>query len=184
MKKKYVILGCPRSGTGYASMLFKHNNIQIGHEALGKDGISSWCLFPGLPDSKLYGPSFNEVISELNINTIEFIHLHRHPLDVISSLETISNVSWDYINKCLKLPLELDKITRSIDFWVNWNLSLENITSNSVSIQNLPLSYKLNPYPNKKHNSRPHKTLNINNLKNSKSFPKLESLSKKYGYSL
>jgi hypothetical protein len=186
MKKKYVILGCPRSGTGYASMLFKYNNIQVNHEILGSDGISSWCLFPSLPDSKLYGPSLNEVINEFNMDSIEFIHLHRHPLNVISSLQTISNTSWNYINKCLNLSPELDKLTRSIEFWVNWNLSIENITSNLISIEDLSTHYKLNIYPNKKYNSRAaqYENFNINQLKESNSFPKLKKLSKKYGYVL
>jgi hypothetical protein len=46
IKKKYfrsiLIIGHPRCGTGYAAKLCKQMGLDVGHERLGADGISSW----------------------------------------------------------------------------------------------------------------------------------------------
>jgi|GEM_PF-3249428 len=46
VKKKYfrplLIVGHPRCGTGYAAALCQQLKLDVGHEKLGKDGISSW----------------------------------------------------------------------------------------------------------------------------------------------
>jgi hypothetical protein len=39
----FIIVGCCRSGTGYMSALFTACGYDVGHERLGKHGISSWC---------------------------------------------------------------------------------------------------------------------------------------------
>lgn len=46
IKKKYfrsiLVVGHPRCGTGYAANLCKQMGMDVGHEKLGTDGISSW----------------------------------------------------------------------------------------------------------------------------------------------
>ena len=37
-----VVIGCPRSGTGFISQLLKEHGLDVGHEVWGKDGISDW----------------------------------------------------------------------------------------------------------------------------------------------
>ena len=39
---KFLILGHPRSGTGFSSHLFKHNGWDVGHEKMGENGTSDW----------------------------------------------------------------------------------------------------------------------------------------------
>jgi hypothetical protein len=42
---KYIplsVIGCPRGGTGFMAHCLKQFGLDVGHEALGADGISSW----------------------------------------------------------------------------------------------------------------------------------------------
>lgn len=39
-----VVIGCPRSGTGFISQLLKEHGLDVGHEVWGKNGISDWRL--------------------------------------------------------------------------------------------------------------------------------------------
>lgn len=39
-----VVIGCPRSGTGFISQLLKEHDLDVGHEVWGKNGISDWRL--------------------------------------------------------------------------------------------------------------------------------------------
>lgn len=43
-KRKFLILGHPRSGTGFMSILLQRYGYRVGHEWMMEDGISSWML--------------------------------------------------------------------------------------------------------------------------------------------
>ena len=49
--KRCVIIGTGRSGTAYTSKLLRECGIDVGHEALGKDGVSSWYLTTEFEDA-------------------------------------------------------------------------------------------------------------------------------------
>lgn len=42
--RRFLVVGHPRCGTGYAAHLLRQCGLDIGHEADGRDGISSWML--------------------------------------------------------------------------------------------------------------------------------------------
>lgn len=84
MKREYLVVGHPRSGTGYASALFRANGIDVGHEVMGEHGTSNWqfavrSLAAGqalhLPDNIL--PS--------DVEFEQVIHLVRNPVNCINS---------------------------------------------------------------------------------------------------
>ena len=76
-----LITGCARSGTGYASLLFKKMGLDIGHEEYGADGISSW-LFAVDAENVPWGPSRKDV------KFGKVFHQVRHPLKAIGSIYT------------------------------------------------------------------------------------------------
>jgi hypothetical protein len=82
--KRFLVTGCPRSGTGYAAALFRALGVRCGHEdvfgvgqALGRKpvdwngygGDSSWLAVPALP-----------------LDDVVVLHQVRHPLEVVRSI--------------------------------------------------------------------------------------------------
>ena len=84
--KRFLIIGHPRCGTGFMSKWFNYcYNYQIGHEIMGKDGISSWMMT--VTDREY--PYSNFLKGDYNFNQT-FICI-RHPLDAIQSIMNIEN---------------------------------------------------------------------------------------------
>ena len=162
--KQFVIIGCPRSATGYASKFFQHNGLQVGHEILGKHGISSWCIVPG-GDHKLFGPSFNEVIQKCPENKI--YHQVRNPVDTINSLMTISKQSMDYIASFISLPETYTKLQKCMLIWMEWNRMAEEMASTTYFIEDInKIFWGFCPYRDKKYNHRDHPEFTAVDLKN------------------
>ncbi|MEL7422698.1 MAG: hypothetical protein AAFN81_06895, partial [Bacteroidota bacterium] len=91
-QEKIMIIGCGRSGTTYTSKLFKSFGYEVGHERLGKNGISSWMLVSDQTQVPI-GPSFKDLRSlELPI-----VHQVRHPIKAISSLQATGHISWKFL---------------------------------------------------------------------------------------
>lgn len=88
LRLKYVVVGCPRSGTGYLSRLLEEAGVKCGHEDVFSI-FSFDCLFYGLAkpayeaDSSFLAAPYLGIYK--NTNT-KIIHITRHPLKVISSL--------------------------------------------------------------------------------------------------
>ena len=154
---KKVIIGCPRSGTNYTSELFKTNNIQIGHEKIGIDGICSWTLI-GLNDQSPWGPSYTEVINYYGEKNIEFFHQIRNPLECISSMTTLQNVSFNYIKNFIPINDDDTILLKCMKFWYYWNLRAETITDKRYKIEYVKEYFNLNiDIKNKKINTRTHR---------------------------
>ena len=109
-----LITGCPRSGTGYASQIFQAQGLDIGHERLGTDGVSSWLFavedhrYPWHPPGELRQNYGFEVI----------LHQVRDPLRVLASMTVLRRPDWTFIGRHLalpKMPLE-----RRIGFYLHW----------------------------------------------------------------
>jgi hypothetical protein len=79
-RKKFLILGHPRSGTQFMARLFQQFGYDIGHERMRSDGISSWMFavdgYQMFKDQTLKKTDYTFDYMIMNI---------RHPLDIISS---------------------------------------------------------------------------------------------------
>ena len=115
-RKLLVIIGCGRSGTKYASNIFKKSGFDVGHEGLGLNGISSWCLVP-YTDLRVWGPSWKEIKSFDNV----VVHQVREPLKTISSLQTFEEISWDFIGKFINFNRRDSRTLRAMKYWYFWN---------------------------------------------------------------
>ena len=112
---KLLIYGHPRCGTKYISSLLKNLNLDVGHEAFGKDGISSWMLcFDGkVPYSRDEASSRRE---HLVFNS-EFA-ISRNPLNAIPSI-MVENL---YSEKSLEF--------RNKKILENFNVAITNFSTN------------------------------------------------------
>ena len=180
MNNKIVIVGCPRSGTGYASKFFN-----IGHEKLNKNGISSWCL---AFDNALYGPNLQKVKDYFKDNKIKIYHQVRNPLKTISSFDSISKISLNYLITNLNITTSSTKLEKYIQIWVLLNKKSELISEFTYKVEDIESTFpNIQIYKNKNYNTRKHSQFNIKdfkNIKNKKLYEEFKDLSCKYGYNL
>ncbi|NMC62385.1 MAG: hypothetical protein GYA55_04385 [SAR324 cluster bacterium] len=86
-----LITGHPRSGTGYMAKLFSANGYDIGHESLGRNGISAW----------QFATPINHTIWAVDLHRKDFefetvIHVIREPLKCVSSVVCTEQHSESY----------------------------------------------------------------------------------------
>ena len=143
----YIIIGCPRSGTGYASKFFN-----IGHEKINQNGISSWCLVNNPP---LYGPSLKEV--QIKFPTTAIFHQIRNPINTISSFNSMSNKAWEYFTNILNLnPLD-SPLKKGMEIYFQWNTKAKEIANFTYKVEQIEQSFPdIKLYLNKKENTRKH----------------------------
>lgn len=143
----YIIIGCPRSGTGYASKFFN-----IGHEKINQNGISSWCLVNNPP---LYGPSLKEV--QIKFPTTVIFHQIRNPINTISSFDSMSSKAWEYFTNILNLnPLD-SLLKKGMEIYFQWNTKAKEIANFTYKVEQIEQSFPdIKPYLNKKENTRKH----------------------------
>ena len=123
----YIIIGCPRSGTGYASKFFN-----IGHEKINQNGISSWCLVNNPP---LYGPSLKEV--QIKFPTTAIFHQIRNPINTISSFNSMSNKAWEYFTNILNLnPLD-SPLKKGMEIYFQWNTKAKEIANFTYKVEQI-----------------------------------------------
>ena len=180
VKDKIIVVGCPRSGTGYASKFFN-----IGHEELNKNGISSWCL---VFNNVLYGPNLQQVKNFFKNSEVKIYHQVRNPLKVISSFQSMSPRAHDYFIKELNLSNLSSFLEKYIKIWVETNKKCELISEFTYQLENIETTFPdILPYKNKNYNTRKHSAFNINDFNNIEDkilLREFKDLSSKYGYIL
>jgi len=111
VKKPILITSHPRCGTGYMAALCRAMGVQVGHETMLEDGISSW-LF-AVEGTQPW-------VEALNRKDYEFdylIHVLRHPIDAVNSIAYIENTNRDSLQYRLQ-NLELPEKSIAIDLGV------------------------------------------------------------------
>lgn len=114
--KKFLITGHPRSGTGYMAELMQLNGIDVQHEKMGDDGISSW-MFAIKGADKV--PFFydDSVPKDFEFTTV--IQVVREPLAAISSVyhTEYGSEQWRKMH-CLICG---NKMERAVSSYIAWN---------------------------------------------------------------
>lgn len=137
IKKRLLVTGCARSGTGYISAVLKLCGLDIGHEYVGEDGCSSW---PMAVDALAcpWGPTTQGLEFE------HTFHQVRHPLLVISSVNTTEpQVTWDYV--CHEMPQikqEDPRIVKCAKYWYYWNLAAEKKAEWTYKLEEIDLVFE------------------------------------------
>lgn len=146
----YIIVGCPRSGTGYASKFFN-----IGHEYMNRNGISSWCL---VNDPPLYGPSIIDVRKKFK--GVEIFHQIRNPIDTISSFITMKKKTWYYFDEILGLKKTDNKIKKGMIIYLEWNKRAKSMSNFSYKLENIHSVFpNIKPYKDKSYNKREYRKI-------------------------
>lgn len=87
-----LITGHPRSGTAYMSALFSANGIDVGHEKMGRDGISTWmaCVAEPIEGYPVECPDVSNVAFD------KVIYVLRDPIQAISSIAFTEGATDDF----------------------------------------------------------------------------------------
>ena len=119
-----LVTGTGRSGTHYTSIVMQKLGLDIPHEAVGKDGASSW--------KHIVSGTFEVKKKQVHRITdpkyeISAPHLHqlRTPLKVIASMQTFSSFTWDYMAKFIEIDREASMIKQAMQAYLYWNQLIE-----------------------------------------------------------
>lgn len=152
-RRKLLITGCGRSGTLYASEVWKGQGLDVRHEnplppngCMGKDGIASWYMAVDDPN-----PPFGPSAAGYEFDFI--IHQVRHPLKVIASVAQFilrDPLSRDYIERNVpqtrliaperSMPRKEQLLLQASRYWYYWNLVAQAKASMTVQVESLTAS--------------------------------------------
>jgi hypothetical protein len=107
----------------------------VPHEKVGRDGAASWKhvvsgTFVNLKKNKGH-PICNEGFTRI-------LHLVRHPIKVISSMQTFSASTWAYMAQHAPVDLRAPVAKRGMQAWVSWNRLVEARAHWRFQIEKLP----------------------------------------------
>ena len=155
-RTKIAVIGCGRSGTKFIS-----EYLNLGHEKYGENGIADWSL------------TTDGYFSE-HIDGLIYIHQVRHPLDTISSCQTLADTSWEFIERYISFGNDC-LIRKCMKYWYYWNLYAE---------EKAEFTYRVESIKQSKANTRPHSSLTWHTLEqiDMNLTYKIKQLAIKYGY--
>ena len=153
-RKKLLITGCGRSGTFYATEVWRSLGLDIRHErpipphrSMGKDGVASWFMAVDDPN-----PPFGPSAAGYKFDFV--LHLVRHPLKVIASVAQFilqkGLPSPKYIEyhapetqlnfgECALEPKQ-QLILRAARYWYHWNSLAQAKADETVQVEQLILA--------------------------------------------
>lgn len=114
MNKKIIIIGHPRSGTGYASRLLKTAGLDVGHEFVGKHGISSW-QWAVEPEEAFYGDGYRDIGEHITIA------LMREPRDIVPSVAYTEWSSQLWRAQYVDIPPVFNPVYQAMCSIYEWN---------------------------------------------------------------
>ena len=130
MASKIAVTGTGRSGTNFFAAVLSELGRDVKHEAMGADGIASWCIVPNVKDA-VYGPGGAILTDDFVIG-----HQVRNPLKTIGSLTTFNRTSWRYISE--HTPTLPNKIMyRAMVHWLDWNIRAADMSSHTWRLENI-----------------------------------------------
>lgn len=130
-RRRLLVTGCGRSGTKYTSFVLRRLGLDVPHERLGADGLSSWCLAVEA-GSVPWGPPGTGLAFD------HVFHQIRHPLAVIASCATFTESSWSFIREHVPLRAGESPLVQGARYWYHWNLHAETISTWRYRVEELP----------------------------------------------
>jgi len=157
-----LITGTPRSGTVYATTVFRsafaEHDTDVQHEQMGSLVTVSWChINPGV-DKTYWNEAVGRYTGKYSHNFDKWTaiaHQVRHPLKVIASLPTIdfgAHAGWEIAHSALRAhrerydhlanqdpewPDDLDSIAAYALFTLRWNRYIEVFTQFRYRVEDL-----------------------------------------------
>jgi len=187
-----IVTAYPRSGTGYTARLLQAANVDMGHEKVGIDGVVSWLHIGHGSVPWIDKPIMDQVWDKI-------IHIVRDPIKVISSAQTLSDESFEYMFNVLNdHPGGERSIRWYMWTWLKWNEFIESRVPDyrfrveDLKVGNPALDGFLRLFgvmaepelPKENTNSRPHSILTWLDLKTADSClcKKVREKALEYGY--
>lgn len=134
-QKKILVTGHPRSGTGYMSVLLQKYGLDVGHEVMGRDGISSW-TFANLNATKIPRWTKDDAVPS-DYDFIHRIHVLRNPVDCVSSIRYTEDINCKsflyrmaYVTKAGFDVFKLNRIEHTVASYCVWNNLIRNTKPN------------------------------------------------------
>jgi len=157
MQKQYFITGHPRSGTGYMAKLFQKNNIDIGHEQMGEQGISSWQF---AVNSQVY-PFEHDGLVRSDYSFDQIIHVIRDPMACINSVAFTERPSEAFRMKYLVLYGNV--FERAVLSVIGWNKLVHSLApSITIQVEKAASHFGFTDVP--RQNKRAHSSLTYDEL--------------------
>lgn len=163
INRKILVVGHPRTGTGYMSKLLSSTGLEIGHEWIGSDGMSCWMF---ATEDGNYAPGPRGDIRGLSRKDFEFqhiIHLVKNPFTSMSSIVNVENAvlgSYEFRKKYVYINDRGSRLEKAVQSFLGWHEMIEKNIRSSRVIQiensqaqlksfladiNLPNNYKVLP---------------------------------------
>lgn len=120
MKRDFLILGHPRSGTGYMAKLFEANGFDVGHETVGEHGTSNWQF--AVKANEYPFPSDEFKRQDVSFKSV--YHVIRHPLHAINSIAHTESRSESFRAKYI--PLCGNDFEKAIQSYYGWTMLIQS----------------------------------------------------------
>lgn len=189
-----LITGHQRSGTGYMAMLCQAMGLDVGHERVGRDGVSSFMFAVDTPTVCFHSREQNRGRKHYKFDRI--IHVVRHPLNVIASTAMTDKNQMDkalrWQSKFVPVNTDEGRIRQAIQTYIGWNALVEEQTDDRIRVEDADIELPIvlgralcNEPPPKDYNAREHGDVNWSRLQSACShdeFVRLWDMTKRYGY--
>jgi hypothetical protein len=126
-----LVTGCPRSGTKYISCVLAELGLDVQHEAIGRDGSSSWCMAVDA-ETTPWGPPRRAFSFDITLHQV------RNPVAVIPSFSTLTPPSWHFIYDRTPCRPDDPPLARSAKLWYYWNLHAGRVAQWRYRVEQLP----------------------------------------------
>ena len=129
IQRDFLVVGHPRTGTGYMSKLFQSAGLHVGHEFIGSHGISCWMF--ATPDDN-YAKGVKGDIKNKSRKNFSFkyiVHNVKHPFTCMSSIVNIENKaseSYAFRKKYVHIKDSAPRLERAVQSFLGWHEMIEN----------------------------------------------------------
>ena len=118
---RVLVLGHPRSGTGYTAHCFRQCGWDVGHEKRGRDGIASWMwAAPGEWSVPWGDPRGDTPLPET------VLHIMRNPAACVSSVAYTELNSEPWRSGWIRIPEDCGVIERAVWSIYGWSQLIES----------------------------------------------------------
>jgi hypothetical protein len=161
---RVVVLGHPRSGTGYTAACFRRAGWDVGHEKIGQHGISSWMWAVDSDEVPWGEPRFGTPLPGIRL------HIHREPAAAVSSVAFTERSTEAWRSRYVPLPFDAGPIERAVWSLHGWAMlvresgpthiaQIEQVEESVEEITGVPLAASTDD-----RNTRQHGTLSADQL--------------------
>lgn len=128
-----LVTGCARSGTRYTAFILRDCGLDVGHEWVFPDGLTSWLMAVDC-DECPWGAT-----PSANFRFKHVFHQVRHPLKVIASVYVNEPPeSWEFICRHVPQIHATDSdLVKCAKYWYFWNLKAESKAEYTYRIENI-----------------------------------------------